>query len=186
MNRTLTRISVCCVTGLTLLISACSGTEPGEPTPGSTTGGTAPTTTSAASDSNALADVKPCDLLTDAEVTGLGLKNPGEADRTGGTETCNWLQGGGNGGVLVGIRPEEGFADLDYEGRKTEPIEVGKYNATKIEAPLGGAYGCDVVISVTESSSVQVVGTISATSTDTAAACKRATDAAELIAPKLP
>jgi hypothetical protein len=185
MNRALIRISVACITGLAMLTTACSSeTDPGDPTPAPTRD--TATTTTASVDVDALTSVDPCELLSAGDVTSLGLPHPGKADKVGGAETCSWNISGGEGGLAVGVRPKQGFKDLDYEGEKTSQLKIGKYDATKIEAPLGGAYGCDVVISITESSSVQILGSVKASSTDTAAACDRATRAAELIAPKLP
>lgn len=66
----------------------------------------------------------------------------------------------------------------------TVPTKIGKYAAMRVEVPLNAKYICHVVIST--SSTVQVIATIDATSTDTAAACDRATKTVELIAPKLP
>ena len=173
--------------GLVLLATACSaaGTT-GSPTPASTTSTrSASTTASSDPQNNALADLKPCALLTSAEVAQLGLTHPGEEDRVGGADTCLWTVRG-NGNASAAILPEQGIGDLDYTDDDPVPTKVGKYPATLIEAPLDAKYICHVVISVSESSSVQVIATIDATSTDTAAACERATKTAELIAPKLP
>ncbi|KOX23182.1 hypothetical protein ADK67_21280 [Saccharothrix sp. NRRL B-16348] len=102
-----------------------------------------------------------------------------------GADTCFWkVSGNGNAGAA--IRPHQGIGDLDYTDERTVPTKVGKYPATRIEAPLGAEYMCHVVISVSASSSVQVVATMPANTIDTAAACDRATKTAELIAPKLP
>jgi hypothetical protein len=185
MNRRLARISVACIAGLVSLTSACTD-EPGTPTAGpATTTTTGASTTSAASGASALTDIKPCDLLASSEATGLNLTNPGKPDRVGGTEACDWSESG-NGGLIIGVNPTRGIEDLDYRGENTSPIKVGEYDATKIESYKGAKYTCHVVISASDSSSVQVIGTLKATSTDTAAACERATKAAELIAPKLP
>lgn len=189
MNRTLTRLSIACLAGTALLATAaCSGEgAKGTPTPAPNTGAATatPTADSPAPDGDTLAEIKPCDLLTSSEVTRLGLTNPGEADRVGGAETCSWKVSG-NGGLLASLNPTEGFADLNYQGEKTTPTKAGKYDAVLVEAHAGAENICHVVIEVSDSSSVQVIANLTASSTDTAAACKRATDAAELIAPKLP
>lgn len=185
MNRQLARISVAAIAGLAMLLVACTD-EPGTPTAGSTPTTTADSsTTGAKPDAGALADVEPCDLLTSSEATGLNLTSPGEPDRVGGTDACDWSESG-NGGLIIGVNPTRGIEDLDYRGEKTSPIKIGKYDATKVESHKGAKYVCHVVISVSNSSSVQAIGTLKATSTDTVAACERATKAAELIAPKLP
>ncbi|MFD1149711.1 DUF3558 domain-containing protein [Saccharothrix hoggarensis] len=178
------------VAGLALLTTACSDGATGTPTPATTTTGTkadsstTPATTSP-SDDNALADVDPCDLLTSAEVTQVGLTNPGEPEVIGGAETCRWKVSG-NGGLLVAVNPRKGFDDLDYRGKDVAPTKVGKYEARLAKALDGAKNICHVVIEVSGSSSVQLISNFTASSSDTAGACARATQAAELVAPKLP
>ncbi|MFT7840604.1 DUF3558 family protein [Saccharothrix sp. BKS2] len=189
MNRELARLPIACLAGLALLAgAACSGDgTAGTPTPvpttGTTTGASTPSSSPAGDD--AFAGIAPCDLLTSGEVTQLGLTNPGEADQIGGAEACGWKVSG-NGGLLAALNPTKGFADLDYEGEKTSPVKAGRYDAVLVEAHAGAENICHVVIEVSGSSSLQVISNLTAGSTDTAAACERATDAAELIAPKLP
>jgi hypothetical protein len=184
MNRATTRLAIA---GVALLTAACtaSGTT-GTPQPATTTG----TSTSAAASSGdaehgTLAELAPCDLLTSEEVGQLGLTHPGEEEDVAGVGTCNWY-GGSNGAASAGIHTRQGIAGLNYQGDHAVPTRIGKFDATRIEAPMAAKYACHVVISTSATSSVQVIGTVQATSTDTAAACERATKAAEFIAPKLP
>ena len=168
--------------GVAALATGCTGnTVGGSPT--TTGGGT--TSTSTSSSASGLESVKPCDLLTEAEVTGLGLKYPGKAEQVGASTTCSWNISG-NGGLLAGIRPESGVKDLNLQGEKISQVKVGKYDATKVEAQDSAKHLCTIAISVSESSSVTVIGNLTVTSEDTAAACERASKGAELIAPKLP
>ncbi|GGP73149.1 DUF3558 domain-containing protein [Saccharothrix coeruleofusca] len=188
MNPTLARIPVVCVAGLALLATACTSEEVGTPTAGagaSTSNSSRTSNSGTAERGSALADVRPCDLLTGNEVTSLGLTNPGESDNIGGTDSCQWSVSG-NGGLIVGVRPEAGLDDISYDRDKAISATVGKYEAVKVEAPRGSRSSCEVLIPVSDSASVQVVGNLKSTSTDTAAACERTTKAAELIAPKLP
>lgn len=180
MNRPNARLVIA---ALALLATACGTSTAGSPQPAPSSASTR--ASSEEPGNHALAGVKPCDLLTSDEVSRLGLRYPGEPDQVAGADTCSWSVSG-NGGASAAIHPELGIADLNYEGDHSVPTEIGKYPATRIEAPLDAKYICHVVISTSESSSVQVVGAVSATSTDTAAACERATRTAELIAPKLP
>lgn len=182
MNRALTRTLVACGAGLTLAVTACSG-ETGKATPAPTSAA-ATSSTGGTSAAGVLTGIEPCDLLTDAEAASLGLGAPGEPDEVGNADTCLWSQSG-NGGVTAGVRPDQGFDDLDYAGDPTSPVRLGEFEGVKIESPNGGKGTCHVVIRVSDSASVQVVAQLKATSTDTAAACERATKAAELIAPKL-
>src|ERR1041384_8305921 len=180
------RLAITALAGIALLAAACTdaGTEgTARPEPNRT----APPTASSTADKGdqALASLKPCDLLTTGEVTGLGLDNPGRAERIGGADACNWTVSG-NGGLIVGIRAKQGFKDLDYSGDRTFETRAGKFEATRIEAP-GRAKGiCHLVISVSDTASVQLSPNVKTTPAATAAACERAGKAADLVASKLP
>ncbi|GGP73139.1 DUF3558 family protein [Saccharothrix coeruleofusca] len=183
MNHALVRVLTGCAAGLALTSTACSGgpsTATPPPSTGAAVGGA-----STRPDTDALVGVKPCDLLTGAEAESLGLGASGEADEVGSADTCLW-SATGKGGVTVGVRPEQGFDDLDYTGDPTTPVELGKFDGVRVEAPNGGKGTCHVVIDVADSASVQIAAHLRATSTDTAAACERAVEAAELVAAKLP
>jgi Protein of unknown function (DUF3558) len=141
--------------------------------------------TSGSDSAAGLEAVKPCDLLTEADVKSLGLTYPGKASQVGTSDGCSWNISG-NGGVRAGIRAKSGVKELNLDGDKITDIQVGKYNAKKVEAQDGAKNACTIGISVTESSSVLVIANLDLSSEDTAAACDRASKAAELIAPKLP
>jgi hypothetical protein len=186
MNRTLTQIAIGATSGLVLLTAACSG-ETGKALPSTTerTSSTASSTATSHAGDTKLAAIKPCDLLTEIEVAQLGLTNPGEPDKVGSSNGCDWKVSG-NGGLTAGIRAKQGIKDLNIVGEKTSQTKFGTYNATKVEAPDGATSSCMVLIAVSDSSTVDIVANLKATSKDTAGACERATKAAELIAPKLP
>jgi hypothetical protein len=184
MNRALVRSYAVLTAALAIGVTACSD-EPGTPTAASTHTTTTTSTSSVAPEDNALADIQPCDLLSAEEAKSLGLDSRGEPDDIAGTTSCDWPQSG-NGGLIVGIRPTRGISDLNYDTEKSSEVTIGKYDAVKVEEPNNGKALCQVLIAVSDSSSVQVTGSLKATSTDTAAACERATKAAELIAAKLP
>ncbi|WP_447006569.1 DUF3558 domain-containing protein [Saccharothrix isguenensis] len=184
MNRALTRISLACVTASALVITACSDDQGGTPTPQTLSAASTTSSGPKVSDTK-LVGIKACDLLTSGEAKEVGLTSPGEAGQVAGTSSCDWTVSG-NGGLLVSILPDQGIDALNIEQDKASPIEVGKYDATQIPAPRGGKAGCEVFIQVTDSSTVEVTANLKASSTDTDAACERATKAAELIAPKLP
>ncbi|SDL53610.1 Protein of unknown function [Lentzea albidocapillata subsp. violacea] len=176
------RILIATAIGLVALTAGCTGTA-GDAKPTSTTGEATPT--SGSSSASGLEAVKPCDLLTEAEVTSLGLNSPGKAEQVASSDGCNWTKSGA-GGLRTGIRTKTGVADLSLDGEKITDIKVGKYDAKKVEAADRAKHLCTIAISVSESSSVVVIGNIGLTSEDTAAACERSSKAAELIAPKLP
>jgi len=168
--------------GLAFLTAGCTGTA-GNANPTPTNGGATPT--SGSDSTSGLEAIKPCDLLTQAEVTSLGLTYPGKASQVGTSDGCAWNISG-NGGLRAGIRTKSGVKDLNLDGDKITETKVGKFKATKVEAQDGAKNICTFAIAVSESSSVVVIGNLTATSDDTAAACDRASKAADLIAPKLP
>ncbi|MEV6243761.1 DUF3558 domain-containing protein [Lentzea sp. NPDC051838] len=175
------RILIATLIGLSAFTAACTGTT-GSPTPSPTGGGTP---TSDSNTSSGLKSVKPCDLLTDAEATSFSFKLPGEEGTIIDAATCDWTVSG-NGGLQVAVNATDGVKDLNLSTGKRSDVKVGKFAGIKIEAPDGSKDTCDVVISVSETSSVLVVATATAGSGDTATACERASKAADLIAPKLP
>jgi hypothetical protein len=176
------RILIATTIGLAALTAGCTGTT-GNANPTPTSGGA--TATSGSDSASGLEAVKPCDLLTEAEVTSLNLTYPGKASQVGTSDGCAWNISG-NGGLRAGIRAKSGVKDLNLKGDKISDIKVGKFDATKVEAQDSAKHLCTIAISVSESSSVVVIGNLTVTSEDTAAACERASKAAELIAPKLP
>lgn len=177
MKRTLIASAI----GLATLTAGCTGTI-GDAKPEPTSGGTTPTSSSGTQ--NGLAAIKPCNLLTEADAKTIGLTHPGKEADIGTADGCDWRVSG-NGGLSASIRTKSGVKDLDFKGDKISEIAVGRFTATKVEAPEGDKAACTVLIAVTDTSSVSIQSNLDLTSTDTAAACDRATKAAELIAPKL-
>lgn len=176
------RILITTLIGLAALTAGCTGTK-GEATPTPTAGSSIPTSDSKAS--SGLKSIKPCDLLTDSEASSFGFKLPGEAGEIASAATCDWTIPG-NGGLNLGIRSDKGVKDLNIQGDKVYDIKVGKFTATKAEAQDGSKDTCAIAIAASETSSVTVISVVKVASGDTAAACERATKAADLIAPKLP
>lgn len=177
MKRTLIAAAI----GLAALSSGCTGTA-GTPQPGPTSGDNSTKTSGAAS---GLESLKPCDLLTETEVKGLGLDYPGEARKLGAADTCYWKVSG-NGGVSAGIRTKAGVKDLNITGDKKSDVKVGKFDAVKAEGFEGSKSSCALWIAVTDNSSISVISNLDLTSEDTAAACDRAAKAADNVVAKLP
>lgn len=176
MKRTLIAVAI----GLATFTAGCTGTTGGaKPDP------TGSTPTGSSDTQSGLASIKPCDLLTQSDVTSIGLSFPGEDADIGTADGCDW-RASGNGGLSASIRTKTGVKELNFKGDKISDIKVGKFTATKVEAPDGDKAACAVLISVTESSSVSVQSNLDLSSTDTAAACDRASKAADKIAAKLP
>ncbi|RAS60707.1 uncharacterized protein DUF3558 [Lentzea atacamensis] len=176
------RILIATTIGLAAFTTGCTGTS-GNANPTPTNGGSTPTSSS--NSASGLEALKPCDLLTEAEVTGLGLKYPGAPEKVAASDGCDWAVSG-NGGLRVGIHRDSGLKDLNLVGDKVSQTKVGKYDATKVEAQDGAKNSCTFAIAVSESSSILVIGNLTAASEDTASACQRSSKAADLIAPKLP
>jgi hypothetical protein len=171
------------VVGLALFVVACSG--------GHTSGvarpvRTEPAATTALGQTSAteFAGLKPCELISSAEAVGLGITAP-QPRRTAGSETCEW-DGKGNGGLTVALDTKRGIDGLNYSGDTKTPATFGKHQGFSVAAPGKAPDLCHAVISVTASSSVQVVASAGGASTDTAKACELATKSAELVAAKLP
>ena len=176
------RILIATLIGLAAFTAGCTGTT-GNANPTPTEGGTTSTTNSEAA--SGLEAVKACDLLTDAEAISLGMDVPGKAEKVASSDGCGWLKSG-DGRIRAGIRTESGVKDLNLQGDRVSEIKVGKFDATKVEAPDGAKSQCTIVISVTDKSSVSVISTLNLSNENTAASCERASKAANLIAPKLP
>lgn len=175
------RILIATLIGFSALTAGCTGTA-GNPTPTPTAGGSTPT--SKADSASGLKSIKPCDLLVDSEATSLGYQVPGEPAKVASSDGCEWKVPG-NGGLRVGIRTSAGVKDLKLDGDIISDVKVGKFDAKKVEADGGSKATCSIFISAAEKSSVSVIATLKLTSEDTAAACERATKAADLVASKL-
>ncbi|WP_086664595.1 DUF3558 domain-containing protein [Lentzea kentuckyensis] len=175
------RILIATVIGLATL-SGCTGTA-GDPKPAPTTGGGTPTSSS--DSASGLKALKPCELLTQAEVTSLKLEYPGEPKKVAFSEGCDYKEAG-SGGLRVGIRAQEGLKDLKLSGDKVTDAKIGKFEGKKVEGSSGSKDTCTAVIAVTESATVEIISNASLGSDDTAAACDRMSKAADLVAAKLP
>jgi hypothetical protein len=175
------RTVITVVLGLATLTAGCTGT-PGAPKPEPTSGASTPT-----SSANKLESIKPCELLTAAEATGLHFKSPGKDADIGTADGCEWTLNDGSGaGLSASIRTKGGVKDLDLKGAKISDIKIGEFTGKKVEAPDNDEGSCSILISVTETSSVSIISSMGgANPTDTAGACELSTKTADLIAPKL-
>ncbi|MEU7481477.1 DUF3558 family protein [Lentzea sp. NPDC042327] len=171
------------VVGLALFAAACSdGGVSGRARPASVR---TPVTSEVSRTSGAgLAGVKPCELISGAEAAGLGLVAP-RPRTTAGLQTCEW-DGSGNGGLTVAVDVRRGADALDYAGDAKTPARFGERDGFSVAAPDGEKDLCHAVISVSASSSVQLVASAGGASADTAKACALATRSAELVAARLP
>ncbi|GGN17658.1 hypothetical protein GCM10011609_68240 [Lentzea pudingi] len=171
------------IVGLALLAAACSsGKTTGEAQPGGTNESPASTSSAPAGDSK-LASVKPCELISASEAGDLNIKSP-EPRQSLGAETCEW-DGVGNGGLTIAVEPKQGADSFNYEGAVKTPSKFGTYDGFVVPAPDKTVYACSVVISISKTSSVQIIASAGAATTDTAKACDMAKKSAAFAAGKL-
>ncbi|WP_235925993.1 DUF3558 domain-containing protein [Actinokineospora pegani] len=145
-----------------IALAGCSTTTPGTPTaePGVTTGGTssrsAPTT-SETDDSNDLAALDPCGLMTPTARAELGISNSGTADELPSGKGCEWeaKPSGLDGHFLFGavVYPKLSVDKVDSSEGKTETT-IGGRRAVRSTGAAGSVYA--VSLEVTPSSRVDV------------------------------
>ena len=182
-----TRISLAAAAGgLVLLVTGCSGTSPGSPLPATTSDVTQSTSSSSSADSP-LAEVKPCDLLTPAELAQFDITNPGKSKPVGGDPGCDWSKTGGFG-LAIGYNTRQGVTQLNYSGKTPTSVQIGRHSASQRPdgpTPRPNTGTCDVFVAISDTSSVQIVATLGA-SNDTTAACDKAVQVAKIIDSRLP
>lgn len=170
------------IAGLALFASACSSSATGGAAKPVTT---AETTTSTASNSASgvdLASLKPCELVTGTEASGLGFSSP-VPRRAAGADTCEWDSS--DGGLTVALNAKISAESLDFDSYTKMPTEFGKYSGFTAR-PKQDNGACQVVISVSDSSSVQVVANADVANRNSAKACELAEKSAAFVAAKLP
>jgi uncharacterized protein DUF3558 len=162
-------------------LAACNNSTSGSATAGSSPGGSAPPTTGGAS----TASLKPCDLVSSAEASGLQLAPQGPVNE-GGARACSWQKpvdiNGQNGyGVEIGIRDSQSLNDINTAGYTMSQDNIGSHQGRQGAATGSGA--CLVVIGVGNSSRVDVIVTGGA---DATSACQFANQLAKFVEPRLP
>jgi hypothetical protein len=132
----------------------------------------------------ALVDVKPCDLLSSADRSAVGLTTIGVGKAIGAARACDWTAPGVFG-VTVTLDNAAGLADLKVAKKTATSAKVGAHDALRVSDKKAADGTCAVLVGIGEKGSAQV--DVSNTNfTDTALACERAGTVAELIEPKLP
>jgi hypothetical protein len=152
-----------------------TGAGSGGPFP---TGSGRPTSTQPSVPRSPIADVLPCSLLSASEVAELRA-GPGKDERVNNARACNFNDG--DGFVLgVAIYDELGLEDL-VAGSDIKPVPtVGRHKAVQA---IGGIDTCGIVIEVTKTSRVDVLGTAGGNEQKS---CEIALRAAKLVEPRLP
>lgn len=167
------------MTALAVSVGACTEVAPGEALPTSDSTSTVSTTTSANPES--LDVIDPCALLTTDEVHQFEA-NQGIPKTLGGARKCQWLIPGGNGVFSADLRNSQGLKDIVVGSGTLSDQRVGDHPGKALKED-GGTGTCMIVIGITESSRVDVLGSYKA---DTAKACDLAMRVATLIEPRLP
>jgi hypothetical protein len=177
------RISTAVVAfALTAVVAACSTTEPGTPT--GTNVSTSPkgsgtsSTSSVPSSTAQPAGANPCDLMSSADLSALGL-GAGKRRNIQGTDACLWtasgkftLSVGYNGSGLGGLAAAQG----------TDKVAVGKHEAVQVPDKIDPS--CGVLIGVSANSTVIV--TVTNATGSAGDGCPQAVSIAKIVDPKLP
>jgi hypothetical protein len=132
----------------------------------------------------ALAQVQPCDLISDDEAAQLRLTNEGGGDQAGARQ-CAWFYEGSGGPLSVFLAIEDaGIAEVIGDGITPVP-SIGSHDAVTFTSASGLPA---VAIGVDDKSRVEVqVGTMQlGESPDPATGNRVAMDVATLVEPKLP
>lgn len=168
------------------LVACADAKSSGTPVPVTTETGaksetktTRTTATSSPTKANSLADTDPCELLTDADRSSLGVTKTEGPEKLGTARICRFRTP--EGGFTPGIRTNVGLAGVVVKGPVTD-IAVGSHQAKQMRSDDTG--GCTVFIGVTASSRVDVV--VQDRQGDQDEACELALRAAKLIEPNLP
>lgn len=178
------------VPALVLVLAGCSEQTPGNATAGDeippsseaqvTTESSEETTTTTEA-GTPLADVDPCDLVSDAAATQLGLTG-GTAETLGEARVCRWRLDGPtlneSFSVQVEIFEKRGLADIVGTNIQQLP-PIGTHQAASF---IGTAGGCGVSVGVGESARVDNT----AVGGNQQQGCQLVTQLATLVEPELP
>lgn len=169
------------ITAMVVVVSGCSGSEPGMPSPaGHTSSDKDPSssgnaTGTSTSDTATLDALDPCSLLNAGNRDDLGITTTGEKKKVGTARVCEWETSGGS--LLIALRSNGGLDVVNDAGGTSTNTTVGNHDAKR----KSGTALCYFFIGVTEHSRVDVQGV-----KDARPDCDLAKKAAEIIEPKLP
>ncbi|WP_086827094.1 DUF3558 domain-containing protein [Allokutzneria sp. NRRL B-24872] len=168
-----------------VLVSGCTTTTSGEPSPGE-----APPTTDAAPSSTrnrggggASAAIDPCTLVLIGDLSSYGTFKGPTKDVVGDSRGCNYVQTGGDSepkfGLSVAIRDRDGISLVSDRGfGKTD----GDLNGRKTAKVPTSARNCMFVLAIGEGSRVDVV----ISSQESARSCQVAEQLGDVVEPRLP
>jgi hypothetical protein len=151
------------------------------PSSSSSSGGS-PSTSSAPS--NALPVKQPCSLLSSSDLSQLDLdpSAPPSRDQVGTASSCDLSLADGGGGVIVGIRTNEGLSAMTNSGVATTSLTIGTHQAAKQTNDAYNTGSCLISLGVSSSSRVDVTANTGGSSD----ACPDAMKVAQLVEPHLP
>ncbi|MBK1784361.1 DUF3558 domain-containing protein [Prauserella cavernicola] len=192
MRHKISRFSAVAVVLSVVLLSACSGEEPGEAQPAGTEPSTAAESSGAPSVSDSVdsgdgdaptVGLDPCSLLSPEELSEFGQVDSAGPESTGGARACSWQTGveAGNDGFAVGIAIRDSQGVKDAEPIEGNPVRAGSIGDREV-AQMPGPGGCIVALGVGETSRVDV--TLNGFKFDDM--CGTVSEIAEIVEPKLP
>jgi hypothetical protein len=177
---------VAVLAALLVLLAGCSEKTRGNPSAGDgPTGQTTDESTPDTSESatrGGIADLQPCAVLDDADLTALGLTS-GEEKDVGSARVCRYRHDGASLAetftVSIELFDSLGLADLNASDIQQLP-KIGSHDAASFVDPSGG---CGVSIGVTDKSRVDNAAT---GGSNQQLACQLATQLATVVERKLP
>lgn len=176
-----------------LLLIGCSDKQDGQPQPDPTTGaagtsGSAPSSSSSGGTDQTLAAVKPCELLTDQEVSQFQAQGSGAPDdnqAAGSTSSCGWHGHSSDDRSVsfgIDIRAEQGLDELRANGGTISNGKVNSRDARQLQTPAGG---CILALGVGPNSRVDISVVVGGAPNATES-CQIASSLGNIVEPKLP
>jgi hypothetical protein len=182
-------VTLSVVAAALLGLAACTSTTTGVGTAATTSSGeqtNGDTVPSSSNGSSELADVKPCDLLSDSVIRENYLRSKGPST-SGDVRTCIWgnaIADNGFGYALgVNVRPSEGLDSIDAAKYSiSDHPMIGRHSAKQLRQKEGDL--CEIAIGITPTSQVDVSSNTG--TSDINEACALANRFASVIEPELP
>ncbi|GAA2692133.1 MULTISPECIES: DUF3558 family protein [Actinosynnema] len=167
-----------------LALTAC--TVSGTPKTANSSGlvSTNESTSTSAESSSSLSGVEACSLLSATDIAEYDLINE-KAKVQAGDSICSWSLKGKNQGLTIGVQARTGTGDLNFSGRQTERISIGKYSGIRSITPTS-LTRCTIFVEVSDTSTIDITTNNPDVDDDTTVVCDRATRLAESIASRLP
>ena len=133
---------------------------------------------------SALAELKPCELLSPSDRSSAGLTTLGVDKTIGTARACDWTAPS-TFGVTITLDEVNSLAELKLEKKTATDRTVGSHRALQVSDKKAADGTCSILMGIGDSESAQI-DVSNSNFTDTALACSRASTVAGLIEPKLP